>query len=157
MVEVSQSAASPPATSPGVEIRQLPRSFESLGRLVHLLAGIQPFSHYDLGNLVRALEHQLHARCHLAALSGGSIVGYLGWMETTRAIAAAWVEGNGPLRPAENADAVALTIVVSPDPRTLAVMMRHSRNLTKGRRAFYKREYVGALKPARKSSVANVI
>jgi hypothetical protein len=57
----------------------------------------------------------------------------------------------------EGADAVVLTVVVAADRKILAALIRRARGLSRGRRVYYKRQYADAVRPPRKSTVANRI
>jgi hypothetical protein len=139
-------------------LTQLRQSFESFGVLVDFLSRIDPFSAYDIGNFSRALQFQLSRRCHVAAVEGNRLVGYVGWMPTTRAIAEAWSQDRGPLTPvADPADAVALTVVATlGDKRVLAALIRRAREANPGLPVYFKRQYAGGRRAARKSHVRNV-
>ena len=146
-----------PLPTGAVQITRLRRSFENFGMLVDFLAGLDPFTRYDLGNFCRALQHQLNHGNHVAAVSATRIVGYCGWLPTTAAIASAWMEERGQLLPAEKdaADAVALTVVACSDRKILAHLIRRARNLNPGRRVYFRRQYADQKRTPRKSSVRN--
>jgi hypothetical protein len=151
-------APRPVPTTGNVRIVRLPRSLEAFGALVDFLSRTEPFARYDLGNFARALQHQLAHGNHVAAVAGERIVGYCGWLPTTSAIAAAWVEDRGQLLPmTAGADAVVLTVVACNDRPLLARLVRRARGLNPGKRVYFKRQYADPARAARKSSVRNMV
>jgi len=152
-------AMTPEAPAATVRIVTLAGSFETFGLVLDHLSRIQPFATYSLGNFSRALQHQLQERTNVAALAGNRITGYCGWLPTTRANAAAWIANSDSLRPVggSDADAVALAVVTASDRGTLLRLIREARRLSPGKQVFFKREYAGEGRPARKASVWNVV
>ena len=56
------------------------------------------------------------------------IVGYVGWIRTTRAIAEACLEQDAKLQPAfEDVDAVAVTVLASEDPKHILPLIKHAK------------------------------
>jgi hypothetical protein len=150
-------APRPARTAGNVRIERLPRTLEVFGALVDFLSRMEPFARYDLGNFARALQHQLAHGNHVAAVTSERIVGYCGWLPTTSAMAAAWVEDRGQLLPVTgNADAVVLTVVACGDRTLLAALIRRARNLNPGKRVYFRRQYADPRRVPRKSSVKNV-
>lgn len=139
-------------------ILKLKATHEGFGRLIDYLSRIEPYAHHELGNFANALRHQLRYGCHLAAISGRSLVGYCGWLPTRVPIAEAWLQDKGTLRPVldGNADAYAVTVVAAAERRLLTALIREVRKEHPRTRWFFKREYQDRSRPARKSSVANV-
>ena len=100
---------------------------------------------------------QLQLKHHFAAISGRALVGYIGWLATTSAIADDWLANKGMLTPVtdESADVRALTIVAARDPAVLRALIRGARDGNSGRRIYFKRG-ANARNPAeRKASVLN--
>ena len=158
MNEAVTRPATPGSPAPDFRVVQLNASFETFGVLVDFLSRIDPFTKYDIGNFCQALRRQIGDGNHVAALSNRKLIGYCGWLPTKTAIAAAWVDNSGPLTPARSgeSDAVALTVVAASDRRVLMSLIRRARKLNPQRRVFFKRDYRGNARPARKSSVQNV-
>jgi hypothetical protein len=159
MVAKGEERAGPPPPDEDFKILRLQGSYETFGVLIEYLAQIEPFSKYDLGNFAGVLQRQLRAGDHLAALTRNRMVGYCGWLPTTAKAAAAWQSGEGTLGPLglnETADAVVLTVVAARDSRVTTALVREARRLNPRKRVYFKREYVGGAKPARKRSVQNV-
>ncbi len=135
----------------------MPANFESFGTAVDFLARRAPFTTNHVGPFIRAIRRQILKGEHVAAFEGEVLIGYAGWLPTTRAAAQAWLEDGGDLRPAgEGADAVALTIVAVDDPRVTLGLMRAAREINPGLRVFFKRSYADASRAARKSAVLNL-
>jgi hypothetical protein len=150
-------APNPTEAPPGnLRIGKLKATHEGFGRVIDYLSRVEPFSQHSLGNFANSLRHQLRHGDHLAATSGRNLVGYMGWMPTSVAIAELWSEDKGPLRPVYDAsyDAYALSVVAVPDRRILTPMIREAlkeaRARGPGKRLYFKREYQG--RGPRKSS-----
>ena len=86
------------------------------------------------------------------------MVGYVGWLLTTKDIGDLWQRNLGKLRPvsAEKSDFAALTVVAARDRPILLRLIRGARTLNPGKRVYFKREYDGGEKSTRKASVENV-
>jgi hypothetical protein len=147
------SDASSPAA---IEIRQFKPGFESFGIVVDYLGKTPPFDGYAAGKLVIALKHQIAHGHHVCAFRADRLIGYCGWLYTTKAVGEAWLNGSGELKPVADAeaDAAALTIVHFDDRDALRPMIRAIREIGKGRRIFFQRDY----QPGRekRQSVTNV-
>lgn len=142
---------------PEFKLTQLTGSYEAFGVAMDFLSRIEPFSDYDVGNFSRALRRQLATGQHVAALEGLRLVGFCGWLATTKPVAEAWVKGTGLLLPAdEGADAVALTVVAADGRPVLNALLRRAREMNPALRVYFKREYADRRQTARKSSVENV-
>ncbi len=125
-------------------IMRLKGSYETLGIVVDFLAGIEPFARYDLGNLVRMLQYQLHEGHHLAAVTRDRLVGYGGWLPTTVRAAEAWLADGvalAPLAAGAAPDAVVLTVVAADDRAALFSLFAELRRLSSFDRIYFKREY----------------
>lgn len=134
----------------------MPATIEAFGIAVDFLSRIEPFSTNTLGPFIRALRRQILRQEHLVAFDGEKIVGYAGWLPTTRSSAQAWLASGGDLRPAdEGADAVALTIVAVEDQAVTLGLMRAARELNPGLKVFFKRDYADTARASRKSAVLN--
>ena len=140
-----------------VELCQIAPTFESLGLVVDLLASSDSFDRYEFGPLIQALSSQISNRHHVCAFRGGRLVGYCGFLPVTRARAALWLDDRAALEMAPHgaADAVALTIVAAREAGVLRPMIRFCRLGFPGTRIFFKRNYAGARRVSRKSTVLN--
>jgi cytochrome P450 len=139
------------------QYRSIPATLESFGVAVDFLSRFEPFTRDPVGPFVRAVRRQILRQQHLFAFDGEKIVGYAGWLPTTRQAAEAWLRDGGELRPAdENPEAVALTIVAVDDPAATLGLMREARRINPGLRVFFKRNYSDATRTARKSAVQNM-
>jgi hypothetical protein len=140
------------------KIVHLSGSYEAFGMVMDYLSRSELYTGFELGNLSKAIRRQLRLGHHVAAVLGDQMVGYAGWLITSREIAEAWKEGKGVLKtdPNGKADAAALTIVAVTDPRATPGLIRRARQLNPGTRVYFKREYQdAALRGARKASVLN--
>ena len=144
-------------SSEDIAIIRLAPSFEAFGLVLDLLASTEPFRSFDLETLSAAIKRQLADSHNLAAMQGDRIVGYAGWILTTSADGAEWVENRRRIHPIaeEDADAAALTVFASEDAGATKRLIRGARELNKGKRVFFKRSYDGYVKQGRKSEVLN--
>ena len=144
-------------TDPSLEIRTLGPSFEDMGMVLDLLSRHPPFDQYRLARISAVIRRQLAAGANVAAFdANGKLVGYVGWAHALPASAALWLEDRGPLQVADQpTGAVAVTIVVSASPASIAAMIRRARQLNPGVQVFFKRSYGTDLRAPRKASVAN--
>ena len=125
-----------------IDLLTLNPTFEAFGAVIDFLSTMTPFRDFEMGPFARAVREQLGTERHIAAMLGGNIVGYAGWILTSHEVAAAWVAGNGPLHDASGPDAVAavLTIVAVTDTRATPLLIRRARQLNPGKRAYFKRD-----------------
>ena len=109
-----------------ISIVQLNGTFEAFGMLMDFLAHTKPFSQFEAGTLADALLLQLRQGHHLVALQDRKVVGYAGWLLTSRAVGDAWIEGRGKLRPVRQdlADAASLTIVAATEKSAIPRLIR---------------------------------
>ncbi len=144
-------------TDPSLDIRTLGPSFEETGMVLDLLSRHPPFAQYRLDKISAAIRHQLASRFNVGAIdSTGTLVGYVGWAHALTVSATLWIENRGPLQVTDHpTDAIALTIVVSAQPASIAAMIRRARLLNPGVRVYFKRSYGSDLRLPRKTSVAN--
>jgi hypothetical protein len=141
------------------ELMRLKASYETFGIVIDYLAGIDPFRRYEFGPLARAVQQQVHDGEHLAAVGRDRIVGYVGWLRSTEAIAERWQAGKGELVPppvGTMPDTAALTIVAADDRRVMHALIARLRSMNPYRRIFFKREYAGVGRTARKESVGTL-
>jgi hypothetical protein len=127
-----------------VELCQIAPTFESLGLVVDLLASSDSFDRYEFGPLIQALSSQISNRHHVCAFRGGRLVGYCGFLPVTGARAALWLDDRAALEMAPHGEA-----------GVLRPMIRFCRLGFPGTRIFFKRNYAGARRVSRKSTVLN--
>jgi hypothetical protein len=143
--------------SSDLQIRKFRAGFEALGLVIDFVASDPPFGTFRAAKLLKALKNQLANGYHVAGFEGERLVAYCGWLTTSTAQGEAWLQGEGQLKaiapPA--GDAVALTIVRVLMPEHVLPMLRACRNLNRGKRVFFKREYSDLSGRARKRSVVN--
>jgi hypothetical protein len=123
-------------------ISPFPDTPVSLGLLCEFVSRFPPFDRFEFQQMTVALRYQLEGGSHLVAGLDDRIVGYLGWVRTTRAIAEAWVAESGPLTAvAEHPDAVAPTIFVTADPRYALPLVRSAKAVNLGYSVYWKRQF----------------
>jgi hypothetical protein len=139
------------------EFRRFAPTHEALGVLTDFVATRKPFDQFPAGKLVVALKHQIAHGNHVCAFRGETLVGYCGWLLITQEMGRLWLANRAELRPvpAEQADALAVSVVCAEDPGVVRGLIRQSRKLNIGRRAFFKREYAD-MRPIRLQHVFNV-
>jgi hypothetical protein len=123
-------------------IAPFPNTPVSLGLLCDFVSGFPPFNTFAFGEMTLVLRYQLETGCHLVAGLDDRIVGYLGWIRTTRAIADNWSAGNGPLTAVpDNADAVAATILVTEKPKFALPLLRQAKQRNGAFSVYWKRQF----------------
>ncbi len=139
-------------------IMQLHGSFEAFGVVFDYLSRTDPFTRFEVGHFSAIIRQQLKRGYHLVAMEGPTVVGYVGWLLTTREIGDLWQKNLGKLTPVveEKSNSAALTVVASRDRAVLLRLIRGARALNPGKRVYFKREYEDEGKPTRKASVENV-
>ena len=141
------------------QFRRFTPSFEALGIVVDFLSREAPYDEFRAGKLVTALKHQVMHGHHVCAFREEELVGYCGWLPISEELGTLWVEGKAELAPVapDRADAIALTAIRVDDPRVLRPLIRASRKLLYGKRAFYLGRvfHDGGRSPQRRESVLN--
>lgn len=139
-------------------ILQLHPSFEAFGVVFDYLSKTDPFTQFQVGHFSTIVRQQLKTGYHLVAMDGKTVVGYVGWILTTKEIGDRWQNAEGKLTPVveENSDSAALTVVASKNRSILLRLIRGARTLNPGKQVYFKREYEDARKSMRKASVANL-
>jgi hypothetical protein len=138
-------------------IIRLAPTFDAFGMVIDFLSGTETFKNFELSSISGPVQRQLTSSCNLAAMNGGRMIGYIGWMYTTREQAEDWVADRAILKPVEKEDATAaaLTVFASTDGAATRRLIRGARELEAGIQVYFKRGYDTTLKPARKSTVLN--
>ena len=156
--DLSNSAGNQAKNTDRPVILQLHGSFEAFGVVFDYLSRTDPFTRFQVGHFSSIVRQQLKTGYHLVAMDGQTVVGYVGWILTTKEIGDGWQKTQGKLIPVAEgrADSAALTIVASRDRSILLRLIRGARTLNPGKRVYFKREYESEGKSTRKSSVANV-
>lgn len=139
-------------------ILQLHGSFEAFGIVFDYLSRTDPFTRFQVGHFSTIVRQQLKTGYHLVAMDGKTVVGYVGWILTTKEIGDRWQNANGKLTPVAEgkADSAALTVVASNYRPVLLRLIRGARTLNPGKRVYFKREYDDERKSMRKASVTNL-
>lgn len=114
----------------------------SLGMICEFVSRFAPFNDFEFGVVVKSLLYQLESGNHLVAGVDDRIVGYVGWIATTSAIAEAWLDQDAALRPAsENIDALAVTVLAAEHPRYIASLIREAKIRHPGHSVYWKRYF----------------
>jgi hypothetical protein len=139
-------------------ILQLHGSFEAFGIVFDYLSRTDPFTRFQVGHFSTIVRQQLKTGYHLVAMDGKTVVGYAGWILTTKEIGDRWQNADGKLTPVteSKADSAALTVVASKNRSILLRLIRGARTLNPGKRVYFKREYDDERKSMRKASVKNL-
>lgn len=123
----------------------------SLGMTCEFVARFPPFNNFEFGSVVKSLLYQLDSGNHLVAGVDDRIVGYLGWISTTREIAEAWLDQDAQLRPSfENIDAIAVTILAAEQPRYIGALIREAKIRHPGQSVYWKRHFTDGRVPAKR-------
>jgi hypothetical protein len=126
----------------GLAISAFPNTPVSLGLLCDFVSRFPPFGGFEFRQMAVALRYQLETQSHLVAGFDDRIVAYIGWIRTTKAIAESWINGNGALTAvAENADAVAATILVTENSRYVLPLVRSAKTLNRDYSVYWKRQF----------------
>lgn len=127
------------ASGDGLQIVQFNATFEGFGMVMDYLCRTAPFSEFTSKTLADALHQQLKMGHHLVAMRQGVVVGYAGWLLTSKAIAEAWVADRGSLRSHPSAEVAALTIVAADERPVVTRLIRGARNHNPDVRYYFKR------------------
>jgi hypothetical protein len=143
----------------GMTFERVPSSPYSLGMICEFVARFAPFNDYEFGVMIKTLLYQLETGSHLAAGIDDRLVGYLGWISTTREIAEGWFNHDAQLRPAStNIDAVAVTILATEEPRYARPLIKQAKLLNPHYSVYWKRQFdsgrLGAKRAVRKKAPA---
>jgi hypothetical protein len=137
----------------GLSFQRIPSSPYALGLVGEFLSRFPPFNDYEFGPMVKTLLYQLETGSHLIAGLEDRIVGYVGWIRTTRVIAEAWLKQDAKLEPSfENIDAVAVTILAAEDPKHILPLIKHAKILNADYSVYWKRQFIDG-RPAAKRTV----
>jgi hypothetical protein len=155
--ELSHGVPPPAMNSGRPVILQLHGSFEAFGVVFDYLSRTDPFTRFQVGHFSSIIRQQLKTGHHLVAMDDKTVVGYVGWILTTREIGDRWQNDQGKLTPVAEgkADSAALTVVAARDRSILSRLIRGARTLNPGKRVYFKREYDDEGKSTRKASVEN--
>jgi hypothetical protein len=128
----------------------IPNSPFSLGLVCEFVSRFPPFNNFEFERMVKTLLYQLQAGTHVVVGLDDRIVGYVGWIRTTQQIAEAWVEQDAQLRMAEDADAIAVSVLVAEDSKHVLPLIRHAKTLNIGCSVYWKRYFPDGRSPARR-------
>jgi hypothetical protein len=107
------------------------------------VARFAPFNDYEFGVMIKTLMYQLETSSHLIAGIDDRIVGYVGWIRTTRGIAESWFKEDAQLQPAfENVDAIAVTVLATEDPQCMLPLIKHAKTLNREYSVYWKRHFI---------------
>lgn len=120
------------------------RTYYHLFLVLEQLAKTKPFAQYGLAAIMGSVTQQLRHGNYVMAMRRGRLIGYIGWLVTTEAIAEAWIRDEGRLRAVhDNPEVLVITILVAPDPRTMMAMARYMKLNVSQSRAYWKRDIQG--------------
>jgi hypothetical protein len=119
---------------------RLPNSPTSLGLLGEFVSRFSPFDDFEFRMMISTLMYQLETQNHVVAGLDDRMVGYLGWIKTTREKAEAWHNQDAQLLPAfENSDAIAVTVLTVERPAYILPLIKHAKTLSPGYSVYWKR------------------
>jgi hypothetical protein len=99
--------------------------------------------------MTTTLRFQLETQCNLVVGSDDEIVGYLGWILTSEAIAEAWVNSSGPLTAlVENPSAAAVTVLATTDSKYVLPLIKRAKALNPDLPVYWKRQFADGKQPA---------
>jgi len=120
----------------------MPSSPYSLGLISEFVSRYPPFNNFEFGKIVQSLLYQLEAGTHVAAGLDDRIVGYVGWIKTTRLIAEAWLTQNSELHATfDDPDAIAVTVLVTEKPSYILPLIKHAKAMNKDYSVYWKRHF----------------
>jgi len=133
-------------------IASFPSTPLSLGLLCNFVSQFPPFDTFEFKHMTTTLRFQLETQCNLVAGYDDKIVGYLGWIRTTEAIAENWLNGQGPLTAVvENSSAAVVTVIVASNSKYLLPMIRRAKVLNPDLPVYWKRQFIGRKPPTKRS------
>jgi hypothetical protein len=140
------------------EVRTFVASYEALGIVVDFLAQRPPYDAFRAARLVEAVKHQIGSGCNVCVVRGEAMIGYSGWLPITEELGRLWLQDKAELVPVppEQSNAAALTIVCADDPSVVRALIRATRRYRPGQRVFFRRDYAGKARPAKRQTVVNV-
>ncbi len=113
----------------------------SLGMVTEFVSRFKPFMDFGLGASVNAIGYQLHNGSHLIAADKDTIVGYLGWVQTTEDVAMDWLRFGGLLTPSLQGDVQVITMLAAVDKATVRPLLHSARKRSGLRAVFWQRTY----------------
>lgn len=119
-----------------------PNAPQSLAGVIRLVAKYPPFRSYQFGPMTETLARQLREGTNVVAIDQGRLVGYVGWVKTTREGAERWMRGEGvPGASGAEANAIVVTVLVAPERRSILPMIRMLVDLNPGVPVYRKRSF----------------
>ena len=119
-----------------------PNAPQSLAGVIRLVSKYPPFRTYQFGPMTETLARQLRDGTNVVAIEQGRLVGYVGWVKTTREGAERWMRGEGVPGPSgAEADAIVVTVLVAPDRKSILPMIRALVDLNPGLPVYRKRSF----------------
>jgi hypothetical protein len=132
-------------------IASFPSTPTSLGLLCNFVSRFPPFDNFEFKQMTTTLRFQLETQCNLVAGFDDEIVGYLGWILTTEAIAEAWVNSGGPLTAlVENPSAAAVTVLATTDSKYVLPLIKRAKVLNPDLPVYWKRQFADGKQPAKR-------
>lgn len=124
-----------------IKFLQLNADPQSFGIVVDFVAKFAPFDTFEFGVMSKTLRFQLVQQTHMAGIVDGRIEAYVGWIPTSKEIAEAWVNGEGPLNPVPSPDAIAVTVLATSSPAYVLGLIKESKKVNVTKSVFWKRSF----------------
>ena len=124
-----------------MQCQVVPNTPNFVAAVLRFVSRYSPFRGYQFGQMVEALVYQLRGGTNVVAIDDGRLVGYMGWIRTTEAIAERWMHDEGPLTPAGSGNAVVATVLVAKNRSSIFPMIRRFAELNPACRVYRKRSF----------------
>ncbi|MEO5759237.1 MAG: hypothetical protein ABIQ51_20505 [Mesorhizobium sp.] len=121
---------------------QAPSNPAALGLVCNFIAHYPPFDGYEFGLMVKSLRYQLDQKTHMIGSIDDTIVAYVGWIQTSREIAEAWVANNGPLNPLPGGNASAVTVLATRSSSHILPLIKEAKLVNFDKSVFWKRDFI---------------
>lgn len=127
--------------SKALEFTTLAPNPYSLGMVAEFVSRFKPFADFGLGASVNAIAYQLHSGSHLIAANTDTMVGYLGWVQTSEDVAMDWLRFGGLLAPSLHGDVQVITILAVVNKEVVRPLLQAARKRAGQRAVFWQRTY----------------
>ena len=125
------------------QFSNIPPDLQKIWALEYI-ASWQPFAGYGLKSVLDAVNVQLATKCYAIALENHTILGYIGWVLTTKDSVELWRGGSGQLRAiSEKPDAAVITILAVSSPKLILPLVRFAFRQADSLPIFWKRDIAG--------------
>ncbi len=124
-----------------VEFLDMPLNPYALGMVAEFISHFPPFSDFGFRTTLASLTYQLGTKNNLVASRNDSVIGYLGWVQTSVEIAERWVKEDASLTPVDNGPVVAITILATTEPSIMLSMIRHAKHRHPTKKVYWRRYF----------------